>query len=158
MVDSGKMLNQYIRIHKFAPVDVCICAGISGCIWVLARVFSNHAALQTEVSHGVPIDFPQPLSRTPDAAGGLDALAQPGLRVVNPHGNHIVRVAARMACPRNPRRGFHDQFHGLVPHAVLRIVAVAYADQPSAISCEQLLGAVLPRARLRRVSIIPPRQ
>lgn len=69
-----QMLNPYIRIYNFLSVDICICAGISTYISVLAQVLSDDAALQAEFTYRFPVHFPQPLPRAPDTAGGFDAL------------------------------------------------------------------------------------
>src|SRR2546425_1302088 len=105
------------------------------------RGFFDDPAVQAQSADCVPGEFPQPLSRPPDAARALDCRAQFALFPIDPNADEVVVVAARFARATRPRDVLNDQLCGLDASPGRPVVSIADADQPFAITSEQLFRA-----------------
>src|SRR6266436_4529689 len=78
-----------------------------------SRKLLDDPAVQAQSADCVPGEFPQPLSRPPDAARALDCRARFALFPIDPNADEVVVVAARFARATRPRDVLNDQLCGL---------------------------------------------
>ena len=126
------ILKPYIGICKHLPVYTTICRYIFG--FHFPGKLLDDPAVQAQSADGVPGEFPQPLSRPPDAARALDCRAQFALFPGDPNADEVVVVAARFARATRPRDVLDNQLCGLDAPTGLPVVSIADADQPLAIA------------------------
>src|SRR6267143_3387609 len=129
------ILKPYIGICKHLPVYSTICRYIFG--FRFSRKLLDDPAVQAQSADCVPGEFPQPLSRPPDAARALDCRAQFALFPIDPNADEVVVVAARFARATRPRDVLNDQLCGLDASPGRSVVSIVDADQPLAITSEQ---------------------
>src|SRR6267378_2091714 len=96
-------------------------------------------AVQAHSADCVPGEFPQPLSWPPDAARALGCRAQFALLPADPNADEVAVVAAARAT--RPRDVLDNQLCGLDASAGRSVVSIADADQPLAITSEELFRA-----------------
>src|SRR5258706_9488492 len=134
------ILKPYIGICKHLPVYSTICRYIFGFRFFPGELLDD-PAVQTQGADCVPGEFPQPLSRPPDAARALDRRAQLGLFPGDPNADEVAVVAAGFARAARPRDVLDNQLCGLDASPGRSVVSIADEDQPLAITSEQLFRA-----------------
>ena len=134
------ILKPYIGICKHLPVYSTICRYIFGFHFFPGKLLDD-SAVQAQSADCVPGEFPQPLSRPPDAARALDCRAQFALFPADPNADEVAVVAARFARATRPRDVLNNQLCGLDASPGRSVVSIADADQPLAITSEQLFRA-----------------
>lgn len=108
------ILKPYIGICKHLPVYSTMCRYIFG-FHFFHRKLLDDPAVQAQSADCVPGEFPQPLSRPPDAARALECRAQFAFFPGDPNADEVAVVAARFA--RGPPR-------------VRRVLALSYGLTP----------------------------